>query len=376
MAKLLSETRISRLTEPGKYMDAYGLFLRVTKSGGKQWVQRITIDGTRRDIGLGGWPIVTADMARAAALDNRRQVAKGGNPLAEKNKPGVPTFAEAARATIRALEPNWKDGSKTAALWRSTLETYTGKIAGMRVDQIEARHILAVLEPVWIEKPETGRKLRQRIGAVMKRAVAQGWRDTDPTGPALTAALPSQKSKAENFRALPHGEVAAALRTVHSSGARRLTKLAFEFLVLTAARSGEVRGARWDEIEGDVWTVPAARTKTGKPHRVPLSDRAVAVLAEAKALGKGKRLIFPSPFGKMSSDSTMSKLLRENGVAAVPHGFRSSFRDWCGETGAPRDISEAALAHTVQGVEGAYFRSDLFNRRKELMQKWADYLGE
>ena len=183
-----------------------------------------------------------------------------------------------------------------------------------------------------------------------------------------------------HHRALPHGEVAGAIAAVHATDAGAATKLAFEFLVLTACRSGEVRLATWGEIDLDAatWTVPADRTKTGRPHAVPLSGRAVAVLAEAREVSDGSGLVFPSTRpGRPLSDSSLSKLLRENGIEAVPHGFRSSFRDWCSErTNAPREVAEAALAHVVANqVEAAYARSDLFDKRRALMQRWADYLA-
>ena len=183
----------------------------------------------------------------------------------------------------------------------------------------------------------------------------------------------------EHFQALPHGEVADALAKVRGSGAYRATVLAFEFLVLTACRSGEVRGATWDEIdlENDVWSIPGGRMKVHRTHRVPLSSGARATLIQSMELRDSSNLVFPSVTGRALSDSTISRLVREKGIPAVPHGFRSSFRDWCGEcSGAPREVAEAALAHVVGGVEGAYARSDLFERRRVLMQAWSDYLGD
>ena len=378
MAQTLSESKIRQITEPGKYMDGHGLFLRVTKAGTKQWVQRITIDGNRRDIGLGGWPDVKIAAARHKVWENRRLVKAGGNPIAESRKATIPTFAQAAEATIKVHEPTWKDGSRTAAIWRSSLARHAKRLAGLRVDRITTADVMNVLLPIWTDKPDMSRKIKQRISTVMKWAIAEGHRADNPAGDAIGAALPSNNGKAQNFRALPHGSVAAALCTVRATDAAPATKLAFEFLVLTAARSGEVRGARWDEIDMDaaLWTVPADRMKMGRSHRVPLSGRALAVLREAAPHRDTSGLVFPSVRGGTMSDNTLSKLLRENGVAAVPHGFRSSFRDWCADTGTPRDIAEAALAHTVAGVEGAYLRSDLLERRRPLVERWAEYLNE
>ena len=235
---------------------------------------------------------------------------------------------------------------------------------------------MACLLPVWNEKRETARRVRQRIGAVMKWAVANGYRQDNPAGEAIAAALPKSTGVQKHMRALPHADVAAALASVRASGAWASTKLAFEFLVLTAARSGEVRFATWNEIDldGAVWTVPAERMKAQREHRVPLSDRALGVLREAREYADGSGLLFPSQTGRVLSDTTISKLVKEQGIAAVPHGFRSSFRDWCSDTGQAREVAEMALAHVVRGVEGAYARSDLFERRRSLMDRWAAYI--
>lgn len=219
--------------------------------------------------------------------------------------------------------------------------------------------------------------MRQLIGAKMKWAVAQGYRDDNPAGDAIGAALPKAGDTGrKHYRALPHMEVGEAVRKVRESGAWPATKLAFEFLVLTAARSGEVRGARWDEIDGDTWTIPGERMKTGRPHRVPLSPQALEVLVQARELADGSRLVFPSVRGKMLSDMTLSKLVRQLGIEAVPHEFRSSFRDWAAEcSAAPREVCELALAHVNDDqTEAAYRRSDLFDLRRKLMADWEAYL--
>ena len=210
-------------------------------------------------------------------------------------------------------------------------------------------------------------------------AVAQGYRDDNPAGDAIGAALPKANGARRHFRAVHHSEVGEVILAVRESQASLAARLAFEFLVLTAARSGEVRGAAWSEIDMDAatWTIPGERMKGGREHRVPLSGRALAVLDEAQALDDGSGLVFPAPDGrKPMSDSTLSKLLRELGIDAVPHGFRSTFRDWCSEAAqAPREVAEACLAHVVRGVEGAYARSDLLDRRRKLMDRWAAYLA-
>ena len=239
----------------------------------------------------------------------------------------------------------------------------------------------AVLTPIWTTKPEIARKLRQRIRATLRWAEASRARPR-PTSraKASTARCRAQPAVKAHFRALPYREVAAALATVEASGASLASKLCFRFLILTAARSGEARGATWDEIDlgAKEWHIVAERMKAGQPHRVPLSDAAMEILEQARPLSGGGGLIFPSPRspGRPLSDMSLTKVLRTTGLAekTVVHGFRSSFRDWCAETGKPREIAEAALAHTVGGVEGAYFRSDLFERRRVLMRAWADFL--
>ena len=247
------------------------------------------------------------------------------------------------------------------------------------VDEINTADVMAVLIPHWHTKNETMRRVRQRIGAVMKWAVAQGYRDDNPAGDAITAALPKNSSMRRHQRALPFGEVGDALNKVKWSGAYRPTVLAFELLVLTACRSGEVRLATWDEIDFDTatWTVPANRMKSKRDHRVPLSGRALEILQEARDFTDISGLVFPSPRGGSVSENTLSKLLRELQIDAVPHGFRSSFRDWAAEcSDAPREVCELALAHVNSDrVEAAYRRTDLFERRRVLMEQWSSFVG-
>ena len=292
---------------------------------------------------------------------------------------GIPTFAEAADKVIAIHRESWRPGGKSEAQWRASLRTYAFPHLGTkRVDRITTSDVLAVLVPIWSSKRETARRVRQRVGSIMKWAVAEGYREDNPAGDAIGAALPRHGKMTRHFPALPHSQVAAALATVQASGAWIGTKLAFEFLVLTAARSGEVRNSRWQEIdiEGSTWTVPGERMKAGRDHRVPLSRPALAVLGEAHEIAGRPGLIFPAPTGRVLSAMTMTKLVRELGIEAVPHGFRSSFRDWAAEmTDHPREVIEAALAHVVRNkVEAAYRRTDLFERRRRLMEDWASYV--
>ena len=285
---------------------------------------------------------------------------------------------KAAELVIATQRAGWRD-NRSEAQWRSSLRAYVyPRFGDRRVDQIKTADVLAVLQPHWHEKFTTMKRVRQRIGAVMKWSIAQGYRGDDPAGPELTAALPKNGRRKEHLKALPHGEVGAALASIRATGACPALKFAVEFAVLTAARSGEVRGATWNEINLDAatWSVPAERIKAGVEHRVPLSGRALEILGEARDLSGGAGLVFPSMRGGKIAGQAFMSLLQDAGVDATAHGFRSSFRDWCGETGKPRELAEAALAHTLPTVEAAYARSNLFERRRALMQSWADYLSQ
>ncbi len=382
--KTLSATFVKTITVPGRYGDGrggYGLSLLVkpTSTGrlSKTWSQRLRIAGRPCNIGLGAYPVVTLAEARKAALENRRAVARGRDPRTG----GMPTFAAAVDRVIAIHAASWRDSGRSEKQWRASLRDYAMPQLGRKpVDKITTADVLAVLVPIWSAKPETARRVRQRIGAVMRWAVAEGYRDDNPAGEAIGAALPKNGGRQEHRQALPYPEVGGTLAKVRASQAWPATKLALEFLTLTACRSGEVRGARWEEINLDTatWTVPAARMKAGLAHRAPLSGRAIAVLDAARELSDDSGLVFPSVRGVQLSDSTLSKLLRDLGVPAVPHGMRSSFRDWAAEcTDAPREVCELALAHVNSDrVEAAYRRSDLFERRRALMEQWAAYVME
>ena len=383
--KRLNAAFIKSVSLPGRYGDGRGghglsLLVKFTSAGGlsKTFSQRIRINGQPCNIGLGSFPVISLAEAREKSLENRRAVAKGSDPRDRSG--GIPTFEQALEKVIAIHEPNWKDGARSAEIWRSSLRDYALPRLGRKpVNKITTSDVLAVLVPIWSEKRETAKRIRQRIGAVMKWAVAEGYREDNPAGEAIGAALPNKDTPRKHQKALPYGEVGEALRKVKGSNAWPATKLAFEFLVLTAARSGEVRGAKWEEVdlEARTWTVPGERIKAGREHRVPLAPRALAILAEAEELAEGSGLIFPSPRGKVLSDMTLSKLVRELGIQAVPHGFRSSFRDWAAEcSDAPREVCELALAHVNSDrVEAAYRRSDLFERRRRLMEEWSDYVS-
>ncbi|MCY4131172.1 MAG: integrase arm-type DNA-binding domain-containing protein [Nitrospira sp.] len=375
MAKLTA-TKVKAITEPGMYGDGGTLFFCVAPGGSKSWIQRITINGKRHDMGLGGWPLTSLAEAREQAFENRKLARSGGDPLALKRRPDVPTFREAVEKVIAIHEPTWKDGGKTAKLWRATLRDYAlPKIGHKRVSDITSADVLSVVSAIWNTKHETARKVKRRTGTVLKWAVVQGYRADNPVD-ALSAALPKADNHKGHFRTIHHSNVTEAVSVVRASGANRSTVLAYEFLTLTAGRSSEVRLARWEEVDLDTrtWTIPSARMKAAREHRVPLSSRALAILNEAKMRFGESGLIFPASGSGAISDATLSKLSRENDIQGTPHGMRAAFRSWCADANISREIAEACLAHTVKGVEGAYQRSDLFKRRRSVMQKWADYV--
>ena len=380
----LSATFVRTINVPGRYGDSYGgyglsLLVKPTTHGrlSKSWAQAIRPNGKTTSVGLGAYPLVTLAAARAKALDNARAVVEGRDP--RRRTRSVPTFEKACETVIAIHARHWK-GDRNEHQWRASLRDHAMPTLGSRrVDAITTAEVMAVLLPIWSTKRHTAQRVRRRIAAVMKWAVAQGYREDNPAGDVISAALPNNHVPTKHQKALPHAEVGAALARVRGSSGYPGTVLAFEFLVLTASRSGEVRGARWSEIDTDaaVWTVPGERMKAGREHRVPLSRRALEVLDDAAERFGGDGIVFPSPTGKVPNHSLMPTLARELGIGAVPHGFRSSFRDWAAEcTEAPREVCELALAHVNSDrVEAAYRRSDLFERRRTLMQQWADYLA-
>ena len=291
----------------------------------------------------------------------------------------MPSFAAAAEAVLAQMRPGWRN-PKHGKDWLSSMEGFAfPRLGKLPVSEVTSADVVETLRTVWHERTATARRVRQRISTVMEYAVALNYRDDNPCS-RIGPVLGPQQDLVRHMPALPHRDAAAAVAKVRASKAIPAVKLAFEFLVLTAARSGEVRGARWEEMdtEAHLWTVPATRTKAKREHRVPLARRAEQILAEARAVSNGNPLVFPSARGKRINDMALSGLLRTLEVPAVPHGFRSTFRDWAAEeTNHPREVVEAALAHVVQNkVEAAYARSDLFERRRQLMNDWAAYVGD
>ena len=380
----LTVKRIEALQKPGRFGDGNCLYLVVAPGGSKSWVQRLVIDGRRRDIGLGSAQFVTLAQARDAAYENRRAARRGLDPLAGKRRK-VLTFRQASERALEANRAQWRS-VKTADNWISTMQQHVYPVFGdTPVDRIDGAAVLKVLSPIWTAKPELGRKVRTRLRTVFGWAMAHGLIEQNPAGEIVNAALPSLKATmTRHFRALPYADVASALAIVDASGASKVVKAAIRFVVLTAVRSGEARLARWAEIDlpGRVWRIPAERTKMGRPHAVPLSDAALAVLRRVEPLRDGSGLVFPSPSrpGQPMSDMTLTKALRDTGLAAscTVHGFRSSFRDWAAEKApdVPFTVAESCLGHqSGSAVEKAYLRSDLFDQRRDLMDRWGAYLA-
>ena len=366
---------------PGRHADGNGLYLFVQPSGTRSWIQRLLIRGRRREFGLGSLALVPLAEAREKALVNRKLARQGGDPLAEKRRSqGIPTFAEAAARLLEQKRAGWRN-PRHPREWMSSLRRFAfPRIGKMPVSEVTSADVLEILAPIWHRKAQTARRVRLRLRAVLEWAVAMEFRIDNPCD-RIGPVLGTQQNVVRHMQALPHREVAAAIRTVRASTASTAVRLAFEFLVLTAARWGEVRWAEWAEIDRDeaVWTVPARRTKANRRHRVPLCGRALEILEAAQAFGEGAGpLVFTRRGGKPLDDKQLRCLLREHRIAAVPHGFRSTFRDWAGEeTNHPREVIEAALADVVQNrVEAAYARSDLFERRRVLMDEWARYLAQ
>ncbi|MCB1789178.1 MAG: integrase arm-type DNA-binding domain-containing protein [Gammaproteobacteria bacterium] len=386
----LSPLVVSRLDKPGLYAvgGVAGLQLQVTTTGSRSWVLRVRVGSKRRDIGLGGYPTVSLAQARDKARAVRQQIEQGVDPVLERQaakarlvaaQAAQLSFDEAVKQFLQSKRQEIVP--KAAQHWKNTLATYASPVVGqMHVGDIGLGHVLAVLEPIWTTKTETAKRLRGRIEAVLAWAIVRGYRQGD--NPArwkgnLDAVLPKPTKVApvKHMRALPYPEMPdfmCRLALIDGQGARAL-----QFAILTAARSGEVRGATWQEFDltAKTWTIPAERMKAGKIHHVPLCDTAINLL-KALPTGTPGDYVFPAKRGGMLSDMTLSAVTRRMGVDAVPHGFRSTFRDWAAEqTDYPREVAEMALAHSVQGVEGAYRRGDLYDKRVQLMADWSGYLA-
>ena len=390
----LNVLAMKKLTKPGRYGDGGGLWLQVRSAENRSWLLRYKFDGRPRQMGLGPVELVSLAEAREAALEARKLVFRGVDPIEQRKAAkearlahaSAYTFQQVAERYVAAHEAGWRN-EKHAAQWKATLEAYAHPVFGSRsVAAVDVGLVMRALEPIWREKPETASRVRGRIESVLDYATARGWRHGD--NPArwrghLENLLPkkSKVAQVEHHAALPYSQVGmflAGLRTAEGVSARAL-----EFTILTAARTGETIGATWSEVdfETGTWTIPGKRMKAGAEHRVPLSDRAVEILTALLPFRTGPNApVFPGGRrGSGLSQMALVMTLRRLGHAEITvHGFRSSFRDWAAETtGYPREVAEAALAHTLRDkVEAAYRRGDLFEKRRRLMADWATYCGD
>jgi integrase len=380
--RALTPLKVRAVKTPGRYTDGNGLYLVVDLNGAKRWMLRTVVQGRRRDIGMGSAGLVALADAREAARRWRQLAREGGDPLTELRKARrvVPTFAAAARSVYAEHAPSWKN-DKHKAQWLNSLTAYAFPILGeYTVDAIATPDVLRVLAPIWLTKAETARRVKQRMHAVFDWAKASGFRSGDNPVDGVTKGLPRRPDRVDHFAALPYAEAPAFIRGLKESGIGEPTKLAFEFLILTAARTSEVLQAAWTEIDFKerTWTIPAERMKAGRAHRVPLAARAVEILERARALAADSAFVFPG----RSADAPMSNMvflmaLRRMKLDVTGHGFRSAFRDWASErTNFPREVCEMALAHTIKDkAEAAYRRGDLMAKRRDLMAAWAAYLA-
>ena len=379
--KRLNAVQIRHLRKPGRYADGNGLYLFVDDSLAKRWILRTVVAGKRCDIGLGSTALVSLAEAREEAARLRRMARRGEDPLAERRRERltVPTFEEAAKK-VHVSHASAFRNEKHKAQWLASLKADVFPVFGKRpVDKIGSGDVLKALSPIWTTKPETARRLKQRIRVVMDWAKASGFRAGDNPVDGITKVLPKMRAVASHHAALPYAQVPSFIQTLRSSDASESVKLAFEFLILTAARTSEAIGARWEEIdkEAKTWTIPASRIKAGREHRVPLSDRCVELIEAAEKARDGGPFVFAgkSPERSLSNMAFLMLLRRMGRDDITAHGFRSAFRDWAAErTNMPRAVCEAALAHTVKDkAEAAYFRSDLFEQRGGLMRTWSAF---
>ncbi|WAJ28020.1 tyrosine-type recombinase/integrase [Antarcticirhabdus aurantiaca] len=377
--KLSDTTARSDKLKPGRYSDGGGLYLAVSPTSTRSWVFMWVRDGKRREMGLGPYPTISLAKARKLAADCRDAVAHGRDPIAERDREEEPTFSEAAEAVYASMHASWRS-ERQREQWRRFMRVETAPIRDKRVSAISTDDVLKVLTPLWQAKPETASRMRVRLEAVLNYAKAKGWRSGE--NPAmwrghLKNILPARSRIGQHHAAMPYERIPALMPRLCQNGSMGARLL--EFTILTAARSGEARLSTWPEIdlERALWVVPAKRMKAGKEHRVPLPRRAIELLRELHDL-RTSEFVFPGMRpGKPVSDTLMQRLLKKLGEDVTVHGFRSAFRDWCGEeTSFPREVAEQALAHAVgDAVERAYRRGDALEKRRQLMEAWASYLS-
>ena len=378
--KALTARTVSTTTEPGRYADGGGLYLLVAPRGSKSWMLRTVVKGRRCDIGLGSVELVSLADGREEARRLRRIARAGGDPLAERRQERrpVPSFEDAAKAVHTAHAASFKS-DKHSKQWLSSLAEVFKAFGAKRVDAITSADILAALNPHWLTRPETSRRVLQRVRVVFEWCKAQGYRTDDNPTQGLTKVLPKQRVAKGHHAALPYQDLPAFVQALGEADAGEVVRLAFEFTILCASRTSETLNAAWTEIdlEAKTWTIPGPRMKAGLEHRVPLSPRCIKILERTKALSDGGPYVFPgrSPKKPLSNMVFLMALRRMERRDVTVHGFRSTFRDWAAErTNVPRAVCEAALAHTLRDkTEAAYNRTDLFDRRRDLMTSWSRF---
>lgn len=392
IAKELSALEVSRLKAPGfvSVGTPPGLSLQITPTGARSWILRVKVGDRRRDMGLGAYPGVSLAKAREKARDAREAIEQGDDPILSRERAqsllrakqeSIVTFETAARAYIKSKAPEWRS-EKSLTQWTNSLENYAFPVIGkLHVQDVHDVHILKILEPMWHEKTETAVRVRGRIESILDWATAKKYRTGE--NPArwrghLDKLLPApgKITPVKHHEAVPVDDAPAFYSTLQSC--KGMAARALEFTLLTAARSANSLGATWAEIDFDkaLWTIPAEKMKAGKEHRVPLSESAIRILREQPRF-EGCEFVFPSPKGNQLSDMSMTAVMRRMGLEAVPHGLRSTFKDWAAErTNYPHEMSEMALAHVLTNkVEAAYRRGDMVEKRRQLMREWENFLS-
>ena len=376
----LTVAKIRALKKPGLYSDGDTLYLKVSKGGTKSFVQRLTIDGEPKDLGLGGWPLRSLGEGRIMAFDNRKVARNGGDPRV--GTAGTPTFREAAEEVHKELLPTWKN-KHHAKSWLQTLEKHAYPVlADMLVNRIQPRHVLSVVKPIWNTRPETARRVRQRIRTVLASCLSHEYVDRNVAGDGLDGALHRQRDKQHHHRMLPYKEVPQLARELQSGAGTLVNRLCLLFTILTATRGIEAREAPWDEIDREdrMWRIPDLRMKVGKDHHQPLSQAAFEVLDQAWAFHNASGLIFPShnkPQQPLSNNAAMN-LLKRLGYhdRATTHGFRATFRTWATDcTTASEHAKRLSTAHdSDHKMDGPYDRAFVLDERRDLMEMWGCYV--
>lgn len=379
----LTALAVKKASKPGIYQDGGGLRFVVTPAGTRQWVLRITVNGKRRDLGLGGYPAVSLEAARDIAAGHRSTARTGGDPIEQRRivKAKARTYRQAFDDYYATKKKELTNGSHVRE-WQSCMERYVfPKIGDRPVGEVRAGEVVDILRPIWDSKAETARRVLQRMTAVFDAEIVLENRERANPCTGVARVLGSTPREKGNFRSLPYNQIATFVRELRQRGGDPATRLCLEWLILTAARSGEARGAAWAEINEKqaLWTLPPERMKGRREHVVPLSPRCMEIVKEARALGRESALLFPSQMsGEMLSDMTLTKLLRDMDYAklATVHGFRSTFKTWSGEVDKARDeVSEAALAHLDgNAVRAAYLRAQYLDERAELMNRWEKFV--